>query len=130
SLQTHCHFPRASYAPNSPGVNAGDTIPHATERSTKMKIAKDVTRLIGNTPLVQLNKVTAGAKGRVVAKLEAQNPANSVKDRIGAAMIEAAGRGGESKPGGSARAGPPPGNTRHALARRRRARGHRLSRAM
>jgi cysteine synthase A len=59
-----------------------------------MKIANDVTELVGNTPLVRLNRLTEGLPGTVVAKLEFFNPAHSVKDRIGIAMIDAAERDG------------------------------------
>jgi len=59
-----------------------------------MKVANNVTELIGNTPLVRLNRVTEGAKAEVFAKLEFFNPAHSVKDRIGAAMIDAGEKAG------------------------------------
>jgi cysteine synthase A len=59
-----------------------------------MKIADDVTDLVGNTPLVRINRLGAGLPGKIVAKLEFYNPSNSVKDRIGIAMIVAAEKAG------------------------------------
>ena len=65
------------------------------------RIYDDATQLIGNTPLVRINKLTAGSSATVVAKLEFYNPANSVKDRIGVAIIDAAEASGELRPGGT-----------------------------
>ena len=91
-----------------------------------MKIADDVTQLVGNTPLVRLRRVTEGAAAQVVAKLEYANPAHSVKDRIGVAMLDAAEKEGLIGPD-TIVLEPTSGNTGIALAMVCAARGYRCA---
>ncbi|MCZ7525846.1 MAG: cysteine synthase A [Acidimicrobiia bacterium] len=91
-----------------------------------MRVARDVTELIGNTPLVRLQRVTEGAAAEVVAKLEFFNPAHSVKDRIGVAMIDAAEEAGMIGPD-TIVLEPTSGNTGIALAMVCAARGYRCA---
>lgn len=90
-----------------------------------MTIYNDVTELIGGTPLVRLNRLSEGLPGNIIAKLEFYNPANSVKDRIGKAIIDAAERSGELTPGGTIVEGTS-GNTGIALAMVGAARGYKV----
>lgn len=87
------------------------------------RVYDDITQVFGNTPLVRLNAVTDGAEATVLAKLEFYNPSASVKDRLGVAIIEAAEKSGELKPGGTIVEGTS-GNTGIALAMIGAARGY------
>ncbi len=94
-----------------------------------MRIYEDLTKTVGNTPLVRLNRITAGLDATVVAKVESFNPLSSVKDRIGVAMIEAAERAGHIKEN-TIILEPTSGNTGIALAFVAAARGYKLKLVM
>ncbi len=90
-----------------------------------MRIYNNITEVVGNTPLVQLHRVTDGASARVLAKLEFYNPTSTIKDRIGIAMVDAAEASGELKPGGTIIEATS-GNTGIALAMVGAARGYKV----
>src|SRR5512142_2960061 len=92
-------------------------------KETPMRIADDMTALVGHTPLVRIRRLAQGAGAEVVAKLEFYNPAHSVKDRIGLAMIDAAEKAGKLKPD-TIIVEPTSGNTGIALAMVCAARGY------
>ena len=94
-----------------------------------MKIANDVTELVGNTPLVRIRRITEGSVADVVAKLEFYSPAHSVKDRIGVSMIDAAEKAGQIKPD-TIILEPTSGNTGIALAFVCAARGYKCALVM
>ena len=90
-----------------------------------MKLYNNITEVVGNTPLVRLNRITDGAKANVYAKLEFYNPTSTVKDRIGIAMVDAAEKDGTLKPGGTI-VEATSGNTGIALAMVGAARGYKV----
>lgn len=90
-----------------------------------MKVYNNITEVVGNTPLVRLNRITDGAAGNVYAKLEFYNPTASVKDRIGIAMVDAAEKKGQLKAGGTI-VEATSGNTGIALAMVGAARGYKV----
>jgi cysteine synthase A len=111
---------------NRPTIDLDAITPESLVRRTRPGIADDATQLVGNTPLVRLNRFAGNLPGHLVAKLEAFTPGYSVKDRIGVSMIDDAERVGVIRPGVTTIVEPTSGNTGIALAWVAAARGYRL----
>jgi cysteine synthase len=107
-------------------MQQGRDLPDDTRWWTRpVRIHDDVTQLIGNTPLVRLNRISEGSGAQIAAKLEFYNPTSSVKDRIGVSMVDAAEASGQLKPGGTI-VEATSGNTGIALAMVGAARGYKV----
>ncbi len=102
---------------------------HRSVKGLTLTIFNNVSDLVGRTPLIRVNKASERSGAEVIAKLESYNPANSVKDRIGVAMIDAAEKSGELKPGGTI-VEATSGNTGIALAMIGTSRGYRVKLTM
>mmetsp|Transcript_8558 Transcript_8558/g.9795 ORF Transcript_8558/g.9795 Transcript_8558/m.9795 type:complete len:361 (+) Transcript_8558:256-1338(+) len=112
----------------TPPPSSLSTTTSITTKTTKLEaqIADNILGLIGNTPLVKLNKVNEGSVAEIVCKLEAANPANSVKDRIALSMISMAEERGDIAPGRTTLVEPTSGNTGIGLAMVAASKGYKL----